>query len=67
MATVLRPKGVSVEEQLSAMIERGNVNTPIGRTGSGSDVAKAIAFLASSEADFLTGVSMMVTGGNEMD
>lgn len=67
MATVLRPEGVSVEDQLSAMIERGNINTPIGRAGSGSDVAKAIAFLASSEADFLTGVSMMVTGGNEMD
>ena len=67
MAAALRPKGISVDEQLSAMIEKGKVNTPLGRSGNGEDVAKAIAFLSSSEAAYLTGVSMMVTGGLEMD
>lgn len=36
---------------------------PMGRFGSGDDVAKAVAFLASDEASYVTGHVLWVTGG----
>ena len=36
---------------------------PLGRLGEAQDVAKAIAFLASDEASFITGISLVVDGG----
>ncbi|WP_340539898.1 SDR family NAD(P)-dependent oxidoreductase [Nocardioides sp. GXZ039] len=36
---------------------------PLGRMGEPSEIAAAIAFLASAEADFVTGVAMPVDGG----
>ena len=38
---------------------------PLGRPGLQQDVAKACAFLASSQADYITGESMNVSGGEE--
>ena len=36
---------------------------PLGRLGEAQDVANAIAFLASDEASFITGISLVVDGG----
>ena len=36
---------------------------PLGRLGTGEDVAKAIAFLASDDASFITGTALVVDGG----
>ena len=36
---------------------------PLGRLGTGEDVAKAIAFLASEDAAFITGTALVVDGG----
>lgn len=47
-------------EQVSA--ER-NAKVPLGRQGTGWDVANAALFLASEEANFITGVSLLVDGG----
>ena len=38
--------------------------TPLGRIAEAPDQAKVICFLASSDADFVTGVTIDVTGGN---
>jgi NAD(P)-dependent dehydrogenase (short-subunit alcohol dehydrogenase family) len=38
---------------------------PMGRPGLQDDIAKACAFLASSEADYITGEGMNVSGGEE--
>lgn len=38
-------------------------NIPLGRMGAPEDVANAVAFLASSEADFITGQTLFVCGG----
>jgi NAD(P)-dependent dehydrogenase (short-subunit alcohol dehydrogenase family) len=38
-------------------------NTPLGRVALPEDQAKAICFLASSDADYVTGVTIDVTGG----
>ena len=37
--------------------------TPMGRLGSPEDVAKVVSFLASSDADFITGQIIVVDGG----
>ena len=36
---------------------------PIGRIGQASDVAAAAVFYASSEAEFITGTTLLVDGG----
>jgi 3-oxoacyl-[acyl-carrier protein] reductase len=38
-------------------------NTPLGRLGEVEDVAKAIMFLASDDAAFITGQVLTVDGG----
>src|SRR5712691_10671201 len=47
-------------EQQAAEVER----TPLRRVAEAADQAKVICFLASSDADFVTGVTIDVTGGN---
>ncbi|MEE6166709.1 MULTISPECIES: SDR family oxidoreductase [unclassified Mycolicibacterium] len=37
--------------------------TPLGRAGAAAEVAAAVAFLASSEASYITGAELMVDGG----
>jgi NAD(P)-dependent dehydrogenase (short-subunit alcohol dehydrogenase family) len=37
--------------------------TPLGRLGDPDEVAAAVAFVASGEADFLTGSTLIVDGG----
>lgn len=39
---------------------------PLGRLGTPKDVAYAILFLASKEADFITGQSLIVDGGQTL-
>jgi NAD(P)-dependent dehydrogenase (short-subunit alcohol dehydrogenase family) len=38
--------------------------TPIGRRGFPEEVGHAIAFLASEEAGFITGTTLLVDGGS---
>jgi hypothetical protein len=49
----------SVEEMVAAR----NAAVPLGRMGTAWDVAKAAVFLASDEAQFITGVCLPVDGG----
>ncbi|TIW05225.1 MAG: SDR family oxidoreductase, partial [Mesorhizobium sp.] len=39
---------------------------PVGRLGTGDDIAAAVAYLASEDAAFLTGVTLDVNGGSFM-
>ena len=49
-----------------AMRQR-NSDVPLGRVGVGEDVANTVAFLASSESDYLTGLAINVAGGLVMN
>ena len=53
--------GTSVEDQWRRM---GSMH-PLGRVGQPEEVAKAVTFLASDEASFITGVALPVDGGIE--
>jgi 3-oxoacyl-[acyl-carrier protein] reductase len=62
--------GVTVTEGLDAMEEMDEATqkyaisrTPLGRLGTPEDIAKAVAFMASSEAGWITGETLQVGGG----
>ena len=50
-----------------AYMQKRARNIPLGRVAQPFDIAGLTAFLASSQSDYLTGLSINVTGGTEMD
>jgi meso-butanediol dehydrogenase/(S,S)-butanediol dehydrogenase/diacetyl reductase len=54
-------RGQTLDEFMAAM--RGRI--PLGRPGLPSDTAAAVAFLASDDAQYITGEAMNVSGGEE--
>ena len=48
------------------MIERAIGGTVMGRMAKTGDIANMAAFLASDQSEFLTGLSLSVTGGASM-
>ena len=66
MADALRPEDVGVEEYRERMLsDRANV-VPLGRPAVATDIANAAAFLCSAESDYMTGLSISVSGGYGM-
>jgi len=77
MATEFAPCGIRVNSVLPGLIEtrfhqryssaerrkKTAEQTPLGRNGAPEDVAKAILFLASDAASFITGEYIAVNGG----
>ena len=54
---------ISGQEKRQVFVDRITATVPLGRIASGEDVAKMAVFLASAEADYLTGLSVRVDGG----
>jgi len=46
-----------------AVVDGGWQRVPWGRLGTPADVARAVAYLASDEADFVTGATLLIDGG----
>ncbi len=53
--------GLEYDDYLQSIKDKN----PLGRTGQVDDIAKAVAFLASNEASYVTGEAMNVSGGEE--
>lgn len=54
---------LSEAEENSIWENAGSVGTPMGRVGRPEEIAAAIAFLASDEASFVTGSTLVADGG----
>ncbi len=57
--TPINTKLLNDPEKLGALLK----NIPLGRLGKPQDVASLVAFLASSDADYITGATFFVDGG----
>lgn len=55
-------KGQEYEQIVSALVDR----IPAGRMGEPRDVARLVAFLASEEAEFISGQAIPLSGGREL-
>ena len=66
IAAAMAPGGVSADEYRLEMLRERAAATPLGRVADGADIAKVAAFLASSESDYLTGLSIPATGGCQL-
>ena len=66
IAGALAPEGESGEEYRAAMVRARAFRVPMGRIAQGADLARMAAFLASAESDYMTGLSISVSGGSEM-
>jgi NAD(P)-dependent dehydrogenase (short-subunit alcohol dehydrogenase family) len=53
-------------DTVEAYMENMKKKNPLGRPGLGSDTAAAVAWLASDDAQYVTGEAMNVSGGEEM-
>ncbi|WP_354568845.1 SDR family oxidoreductase [Glaciihabitans sp. UYNi722] len=51
------------EDRVQAEIDRMGVGSPIGRIAQTSEIAKAVAFLASDDSSFIHGVELFADGG----
>ncbi|MED5568636.1 MAG: SDR family NAD(P)-dependent oxidoreductase [Chloroflexota bacterium] len=67
IAAALAPEGQSAEEHRVLMLRERSESVPLGRVADGDDIARTAAFLASAESDYLTGLSISVSGGSEMN
>jgi NAD(P)-dependent dehydrogenase (short-subunit alcohol dehydrogenase family) len=47
----------------AALEEKWMAATPMGRMGSGDEIAEAVLFLASEQSSFVTGIGLLIDGG----
>ena len=57
--TPINTKLLNDPQKLSSLLN----NIPLGRLGNSKDVASVVAFLASSDADYITGTTVVADGG----
>jgi NAD(P)-dependent dehydrogenase (short-subunit alcohol dehydrogenase family) len=61
--TPILGRGGLTPEQLKGYLDGISARIPMGRSGTAEEVAGAVAFLASSDAAYVTGIELNVDGG----
>jgi NAD(P)-dependent dehydrogenase (short-subunit alcohol dehydrogenase family) len=51
------------DEQIVGFKAQAAATTPLGRTGTPDEIAKAVVFLASDDASYINGIELFVDGG----
>ncbi|CAG2109060.1 unnamed protein product [Medioppia subpectinata] len=59
----INPGAIHVRDPLTPFEKLAAKYTPLGRLGEPLDIARAVAFLASTDAQFITGANLVVDGG----
>jgi NAD(P)-dependent dehydrogenase (short-subunit alcohol dehydrogenase family) len=59
-------EGPILGEEYDQVVDELQARIPMGRIRRPGDVASLVAFLASDEADFVTGQAYRLTGGREL-
>ena len=67
IAAALANSAESGAEYRAEMIQERSTVVPLGRVAQGEDIANTAAFLCSDQSDYLTGLSISVSGGSEMN
>ena len=67
IAKSLYNKNTKINDAIKKYTNENLKETPLGRLCSTNDVAQLVAFLASSESDFITGKSITLDGGKHTD
>ena len=63
VVTNIHRRGGMTEDNYAAFLERSKQTHPIGRVGTGEEVAELILFLASDRAAWITGATYSIDGG----
>ena len=63
VVTNIHRRGGMAEDNYAAFLERSKQTHPIGRVGTGEEVAELILFLASDRAAWITGATYSIDGG----
>ena len=63
VVTNIHRRGGMAEDNYAAFLERSKQTHPIGRVGTGEEVAELILFLASDRASWITGATYSIDGG----
>ncbi len=61
------PEGMSTEERRAMLVAESAIRTPMGHIAQTDDIARMAAILGSSEENYITGLSISVSGGLEMN
>ncbi len=61
--TPMNQRNKAIAEDPEAVEARWSEITPMGRMGTGDEIAEAVLFLASGASSFVTGVGLLVDGG----
>ena len=64
--TDIHKRSGMVDEKYEAFLEHCKTTHAMGRAGTVDEVAKAIAFLASDAASFVTGQTLAIDGGRSI-
>jgi NAD(P)-dependent dehydrogenase (short-subunit alcohol dehydrogenase family) len=64
--TNLHRRGGMSEEAYAAFLERSKQTHPIGRPGRPQEIASLILYLASSDAEWMTGETIAIDGGRHL-
>lgn len=66
IAAATAPEGQSAMEHRAFMVRDRSATIPLGRLAVAADIARMAAFLASDEADYVTGQAINMAGGYEV-